>query len=68
MLTASTCCHVARGDKDENTGPAMDMVESWAAVAEAAAAEKEVGTRPSLIAADVIDFKLVGKIEPAPCL
>jgi hypothetical protein len=46
----------------------MVMVESWAAVAEAAAAEKEVGARHSLIAADVIDFKLVGKIEPAPCL
>jgi hypothetical protein len=43
-------------------------VESWEAVEEAAAVEKEEGARPSLITDDVIDFKLAGKIDAVACL
>jgi hypothetical protein len=63
MLLASSRCQVARGCWDENTGPAIDRVDSCEAVVEAAATEKENGTRGSLTTDDVIDFKVLGKIE-----
>jgi hypothetical protein len=66
MLSSSNFCHVARGVRDENTGPAIVTVESWDAVVEAAAAENDVG--PPLMTDDVTDFKLLGKTEPAACL
>jgi hypothetical protein len=66
ILSTSNFCHVARGVRDENTGPAIVAAESWDAVVEAAATENEDG--PPLMTDDVIDFKLFGKIELVACL
>ncbi len=57
---------MARGVRDENTGPAIVAVESWDAVVETEVAENE--DVPPLITDDVIDFKLLGKMEPVACL